>query len=162
MMEPERPIEKMLREWAKKRRQDADSPPELHPATRRMLQSEVARKFGKNEPRTEKPPGWLISFWPRIAWALGVFAVLAVAAWLLLPPFGGRSNTGRLAKGESQPENGVSRRAPALQPTVPAAPAVEMARSARELARAENSPSPQEKGSLSGQAGQPAPDQTGA
>lgn len=42
-MEPERPIEKLLRGFAKKRLDDAGPPMELHPATRHLLQGEVAR-----------------------------------------------------------------------------------------------------------------------
>src|SRR5579872_1732931 len=41
--EPERDIEKVLRASAKKRREDAGAPLELHPATRRLLHGEVAR-----------------------------------------------------------------------------------------------------------------------
>ena len=43
-MEPERKIEKVLRAFAKKRRNAAGVPLELHPAARRMLQAEVARR----------------------------------------------------------------------------------------------------------------------
>ncbi len=43
-MEPERKIEKLLRAYAKKRRVQAGDPPVLHPATRRLLQGEVARR----------------------------------------------------------------------------------------------------------------------
>ena len=46
-MEPERPIEKLLRDAGKKRRDDAGAPFELHPAARRLLQGEVAQRFGK-------------------------------------------------------------------------------------------------------------------
>jgi hypothetical protein len=43
-MNDERPIEKLLRRYAKKRRDESGPPPELHPATRRLLQGEVARR----------------------------------------------------------------------------------------------------------------------
>ena len=42
-MEPERKIEKLLRAYAKKRRAQAGDPLKLHPATRRLLQDEIAR-----------------------------------------------------------------------------------------------------------------------
>ena len=45
--EPERPIEKLLRAAAQKRRDEVGAPFELHPATRRLLQGEVARRFAK-------------------------------------------------------------------------------------------------------------------
>jgi len=43
-MEPERKIEKLLRAFARKRRADAGDPLTLHPANRRRLQDEVARR----------------------------------------------------------------------------------------------------------------------
>ena len=46
-MEPERKIEKLLRAYAKKRRAQAGDPLTLHPATRRLLQGEVARRKPK-------------------------------------------------------------------------------------------------------------------
>ena len=46
-METERKIEKLLRAYAKKRRADAGDPLKLHPATRRLLQGEVARRKPK-------------------------------------------------------------------------------------------------------------------
>jgi len=47
--EPERPIETLLHAAAKKRRDEAGAPFELHPADRRVLQGEVARRFAKPE-----------------------------------------------------------------------------------------------------------------
>jgi hypothetical protein len=46
-MEPERKIEKLLRAFAKKRRADAGDSFKLHPATRRLLQGEIARRAPK-------------------------------------------------------------------------------------------------------------------
>ena len=43
-MEPERKIEKLMRAYAKKRRAEAGDPLKLHPANRRVLQSEAARR----------------------------------------------------------------------------------------------------------------------
>src|SRR4051812_6051946 len=67
-MEPERPIEKALRETAKKRREELGAPLEIHPATRNLLQGEVARQFkpGRQSPRS----GWRLSLWPGLAFAL--------------------------------------------------------------------------------------------
>src|SRR5258706_15523864 len=83
--EPERPIEERLRAYAKKRRDDAGAPLELHPATRRMLQGEAARQFAKRE---RLPPSLLPQFkqfWPRLTSAFAILALLALAAWLFLP-----------------------------------------------------------------------------
>lgn len=83
----ERDIEKQLREHAEKRRAAAGDPL-LHPATRRVLQTEVRRHWGG---RNADPTGesWLQRFWPRLAFALGVVAVLGTMAVIMLGP-GGR------------------------------------------------------------------------
>src|SRR3954462_14497704 len=120
-MEPERPIEKLLRDWAKRRREDTKAPIEMHPATRRMLQGEAARKFGQTARPARSLSAWVTAFWPRIAWGLGVFAVLAVAAWLILPPLGGPSGTSRMAKtpASSYPEE-FKRQPPLVNEPAPA------------------------------------------
>lgn len=80
MMEPERPIEKLLRTWARKRREAAPDAAEfeLRPATRRRLHEEAARRWAG----PEREPGWWFALgrrhWPRLAWGLGVTAALAV------------------------------------------------------------------------------------
>ena len=73
--EPERPIEKLLRAAAKKRRDEAGAPFELHPANRRLLQGEVARKFAKPQ-RTTLVRRALGQLWPRLAWGVAILAVL--------------------------------------------------------------------------------------
>src|SRR5882757_73239 len=86
-MEPERKIEKLLRAYAKKRRAGAGDAFKLHPATRRLLQAEVAR----NQP---KPDGdeTDVSLWElfRRQWAfLTVFALMVFfGAALFLPTLG--------------------------------------------------------------------------
>lgn len=83
-MEPERKIEKLLRAYARKRRADAGEAFKLHPATRRMLQGEVARQAPKadNEPES-------LSLWEllRERWAilLGFALVIFFGASLFLP-----------------------------------------------------------------------------
>ena len=84
-MEPERPIEKRLRAFAKKRRANAGAPLEPHPATRRMLQSEVARQFARpaaNEARLAQVPA---TWWLRFAWTVPALIVLGLGAWSLVP-----------------------------------------------------------------------------
>lgn len=82
-MNEERPIEKLLRRYARKRRDESGPPPELHPATRRLLQGEVARRF----PQTR--PAQRAGFWAllRARWiyAAACVAVVGVGAVLLLP-----------------------------------------------------------------------------
>lgn len=81
-MNEERPIEKLLRRYAKQRADEAGSPPELHPATRRMLQGEVTRQFGRPRPAGRR-------FWAlvRTRWAFGaaVAAIVLITGALLLP-----------------------------------------------------------------------------
>jgi len=83
-MEPERKIEKQLRAFAKKRRADAGDEFALHPATRRLLQGEVARR----RPPPEAETGWL-NLWTvlrrGLAPILFVVVVAVLGAALLLP-----------------------------------------------------------------------------
>ena len=83
--EPERPIEKLLRAAAKKRRDDAGAPFELHPADRRLLQGEVARKFAQPERESRSFAELLGQLWPRFAGGVAILAVLALAVRVLLP-----------------------------------------------------------------------------
>jgi hypothetical protein len=81
MSELERPIEKLLRASAEERRRQAGGPFELHPATRRLLQGEVARQYRHPAPATAPQRQWF-QFWPRLAWSLGTFLVLGMAAFI--------------------------------------------------------------------------------
>ena len=99
--EPERPIENLLRAAAKKRRHEAGAPLELHPATRRLLQGEVARKFTKPGRAIRSFSEMLGQWWPRLAWGVAIFAVLGVAVWVLLPISGKGKPEALLARNES-------------------------------------------------------------
>lgn len=109
--EPERPIEKLLRAAARKRRDEAGAPFELHPADRRLLQGEVARQFpsAQREPRS----GYEVlgQLWPRFAWAVAILAVLGVAVWLVVPVPGRNEQTALLARKE--PAKDMKEEAPA-------------------------------------------------
>lgn len=100
-MEPERHIEKLLRAYARKRREAAGTPLELHPATRRMLQGEVARQYG--QPTGEREAWWktLPALWPRLAFAAATLAVLAVGLFLILPGAGNGPKPMTLAEADS-------------------------------------------------------------
>ncbi len=92
-MEPERKIEKLLRAYAKRRRDQAGAPLDLPPATRRLLQGEVARRA----PRALDGGFFarLVALLrPRWAFALGGAAVVLLAVALLWPS---------LQKPESEP-----------------------------------------------------------
>jgi hypothetical protein len=83
-MQPERHIEKLLEAFAQKRRDQARAGFELHPATRQMLQGEVARQFRR--PVGKGAPWWQSWFGPRLVFATGTLAALVVLALLLFPP----------------------------------------------------------------------------
>src|SRR5215469_3910709 len=76
-MEPERKIEKWLKAYAKKRRTQAGEPFNLHPATRRLLQSEVARDKPKPDDEDESVSLWEVI---RQQWAI----LLSFAALIFL------------------------------------------------------------------------------
>src|SRR5436190_9784425 len=100
IMEPERQIEKVLRTFAKKRREQAGPPFELHPADRRLLQGEVARQ--KSKPRDERNffLTWLALVRPRLSFILCVLAISAVGLWFVLPLFStAKSRSMRVAEG---------------------------------------------------------------
>lgn len=84
-MENERPIEKLLRRYAKKRRDEAGAPTELHPATRRVLQGEVARQFRKERSEKAAPAELSARWWPRLVYGLCVLGIVALLAAMLLP-----------------------------------------------------------------------------
>lgn len=122
-MEPERRIEKLLRTYARKRREEAGATPELHPATRRLLHGEVARRAAR-----QAGPGFfrrlLALRGPRLAFAVcGVAAVLA--AVLVLPALLRTGTEARFASPGTTSSNPAMRREDlsARQETVPASPA---------------------------------------
>jgi len=101
-MDNERPIEKLLRRYAKKRRDEpAATKLELHPATRRMLQGEVSRQFPKPAASGAKSVLGLTSLWPRLVWALPVLVVLVVGVWAIVQSKRPQEGVGNLAQTES-------------------------------------------------------------
>ncbi len=85
-MNEERPIEKLLRRYAKKRRDEAGPARELHPATRRMLQSEVERQFPKPASKERSAfEEFMAAFSRRWIYAVSVLVVLMVVAAVMLP-----------------------------------------------------------------------------
>lgn len=94
---PQRPIEKLLRDYAEKRRKESGGPLEMRAATRRLLQGEVSRRFRK--PAAGRPSVWslLAQYWPRLAWSAGTVG-LVVAGILLWPAHSGRTPEIQLAQ----------------------------------------------------------------
>jgi hypothetical protein len=80
-MEPEKPIEKLLRAAAEKRRAEAGAPLPLHPANRRILQSEATKTYGARPARKN----FFAMLWPQLGWSFAIITGLAVAASMMLP-----------------------------------------------------------------------------
>ena len=123
---PNNDLEKQLRDYAQQRR-DAAGTPEMHPAIRAMLQAEVKQRLGGAGITTTPPAraGWM-RFWPRLAFAVGVIALLGVATVLLLPPDNkpkGNFELARLKEAETaRTLADKSEVAPAAQPALAPAP----------------------------------------
>lgn len=82
-MPDERDIEKGLRAWARRRREDAGAPLELHPATRRLLQAEAARLKGGRDHGSIARRLWGSPL--RLVLNLSAVAGLVIVAALLMP-----------------------------------------------------------------------------
>jgi hypothetical protein len=75
-------MDDLLKAYAKKRREEAGAPAEMHPATRRLLQTEAAKLRPKAQNRSESSWfGALWVLWPRYALATGLFVVLGLVTW---------------------------------------------------------------------------------
>jgi hypothetical protein len=101
--EPERPVEKLLRASAEKRRAEAGQNFELHPASRRILQDEVQRTYADKASKPRWLPGSWASFWPKLGYSFATIVALALAVKLMLPGVGPTKTLGPLAKNENTP-----------------------------------------------------------
>src|SRR5882724_7488746 len=115
-MEPERRIEKLLRAFAKKRREEAGDPAALRPAARQRLQQEISRRSA-----AKSGGGFLANlfspFRPRLAFALCSLAILVIGGWLLLPVLTGRKPS-TLAAADSLSAKTPSKEKVAPMPTL--------------------------------------------
>ena len=74
-------MDDLLKTYAKKRRDEAGAPFEMHPVTRKLLQAEAAKLRPKAPERGLSWFSALLAFWPRYALAATVFVVLGIGAW---------------------------------------------------------------------------------
>src|SRR6186997_205375 len=112
--EPEnQKMDELLKAYAKQRKAEAGDPLALHPATRKLLQDEVARTHAKPQRRG----GWLnalLAFWPRIGLATATLVALGIVVLVVLP----------------------NREQPLVKTHAPAGPALSAAADREELVRA--------------------------
>ena len=78
--EPNRKMDELLKSYAKKRRADAGAPLELHPATRRMFQSEVARLRPERAQASSRWIHSLTRFWTIIGFSVSVLVALGLVS----------------------------------------------------------------------------------
>ena len=83
-MESEHKIKKLLRAYAKKRRAQAGDPLKLHPATRRLLQDEIARHAPKPDEEDASMTLWEL-FRQQWAFLLSFALIVFFGATLFLP-----------------------------------------------------------------------------
>jgi hypothetical protein len=99
-MEPERRIEKLLRAFAKKRREQAGDAVELRPAARQRLQREISRRSA-GQSGGGIFSNFFAAFRPKLAFALCFIALICVGGWLLAPILTGEKSA-TLGAGNSQ------------------------------------------------------------
>jgi hypothetical protein len=95
-------LEKLLRDYAEQRRTAAGSP-QMHAATREMLQAEVVRQHGAIRRPLSARTSWLSRYWPRLAFGGGLAVVLIVIAAILVPPATNQKQAEDFAKLDSSP-----------------------------------------------------------
>ena len=117
--EPDKKMEDLLRTYARKRREDAGEPPEMHPATRRLLQAEAT----KLRPReaTSQPTfwSWFLLRWPRVGFAVGILALLTVVVWNGMLSRNESSSPTLFAKQDRRPKQCPRSRFPRAMPCQP-------------------------------------------
>jgi hypothetical protein len=113
-MEPERRIEKWLRAFAKKRREQAGDPMELHPATRQLLQREIAR-----QPEEKSRSGFFFNFYPHLRLVFAAcFTALLIGGWFLWWESAGSPPAQLSMNQASYPETSPGTAAPDMPPPV--------------------------------------------
>jgi hypothetical protein len=81
-------MDELLKAYAKKRREEAGVPLELHPATRRLLLAEVARVFRRPEASVAWWLARLKRRWPHVALATSLLVAVSLVVHRLAVPAG--------------------------------------------------------------------------
>ena len=97
-LDQEKPIEKLLRECAKERRDRAGDAWEVHPATRRLWQQEVAQRFKRRpEPKASAMLWWLSHKWFKPIGAIAAMVMVLIVGWALFQVLPARDKAPLLA-----------------------------------------------------------------
>ncbi len=112
-MDPERPIEKTLRDCGRQRAEQAGAPFELHPATRRLLQGEVARQFPPQRPSGSWVGRLFLNSGPKLAWGAALVSVLLIMGALFLSPLTHSPSEPSLAQNRARSMGDAAAEAPA-------------------------------------------------
>jgi hypothetical protein len=113
-MEPERQIEKLLRAFAKKRREQAGEPPmEMHPSARRQLHAEISRRSRGTDHTFFA--GFFARLRPRMAFAVCAAAVVCAGVWVVWPLLNQQNKQQTLASAQLAKEMPERRKTPALE-----------------------------------------------
>ena len=128
--EPHQNAEKRLKAFARLRREEAGDAFEMHPATRKLLQGEVARVYGRPAPPAAARARLFFGWRPRL-WVAEAFVVVLLVGVLVVPSFLPRRGVSerQVARRNPLPASGAGPSGTVLS----AAPA-EAARSREELA----------------------------
>src|SRR5258706_5677175 len=100
MPEPNEKMDELLKACAKKRRDEAGAPWEIHPATRKLLQDDVARTYPPSPEQKKSEPGLFSMFWPRLIFGGAIFAALVAMMVFILSP---RSSKFELSQNSERP-----------------------------------------------------------
>lgn len=97
-LESDSNIEALLKAYAQKRRQAAGESLTLHPATRQLLQGEIALIYRSKNSNFLFPLARFLKWWPRLVLAVGIFVALALVVFSIMHTPSNISGDVKLAK----------------------------------------------------------------
>lgn len=112
-MEDNSKMDELLKAYAKKRRDEAGAPLELHPATRNLLQAEVKRTHAPAPGERPTKTHWIWRIWPRLVIGGGVALLLLGTVFWFQPR---DQQTGLASGGPKHMELAQNKKSAAPQP----------------------------------------------
>jgi hypothetical protein len=94
-------MDDLLKAYAKKRREAAGAPLDLHPATRNLLQAEVTKLRPASRPGQRSWFRSWLAYWPQLTATASILVVLGVGYRVLLQEQDGSVTAGRFAKSQA-------------------------------------------------------------